>query len=263
MASSFPVQDFYLEAAAGGIPGISVVNKFGAAPDGVQTTATDIWPLANSTPTQQIWLAPTAARTHAIVSSSTDDDGSPVGVGARTIRIWGLKTWALAETSEDITLDGTTPVNTANSYVIIHRMKVLTSGATSINVGTIKATAATDTTISCQILPGNGQTQMAIYGIPSIQTLYMTNFWGAIAKAGGAVVTMNMDLRINENPDVQTTNYIRKHSLALQSTGVGFVDFHFGPYLKVPGPAIIKLQAIGSTADIDAQAGFDGFLKTN
>jgi hypothetical protein len=256
-------RDFALEVARGKIAGMTSVNKFGAAPDGVQTSATDIWSRANSTPTQQIWLAPTAARIHAIVSSSTDDDGNPVGVGARTLRIYGLKTWDLAETSEDITLDGTTPVNTANSYVIIHRMKVLTSGTTSINVGTITATATTDTTITAVILPGDGQTEMAIYGVPSIQSFYMTRWSCAIAKASGVASHVSFELRVNENPNVQTTNFLRKNDLAVQSTGSNNVEKHFDNPIKYAGPCIIKVQGMASAADVDAKSGFDGYLVTN
>lgn len=255
--------EYALLVARGLIPGVSSVNKFGAAPTGIQTTATDIWSRADATPTQQIWLAPTAARIHAIVSSDVNDDGNPVGTGARTVRIYGLKTWDLAETSEDITLDGTTPVNTANSYVIIHRMKVLTCGTSGPNVGTISATAATDSTITAVILPGDGQTEMAIYGVPSIQSFYMTRWSGEIAKASGAAADCTFQLRVNENPNVQTTAFLRKNDLSVQSTGSNSIAKVFYNPIKYSGPCIIKSQAIASSADTDGKSAFDGYLITN
>jgi len=256
-------RNYGLESARGNVPGVTTVNKFGSAPDGIQTTATDIWTRADSTPTQQIWLAPTAARIHAIVSTSTDDDGSPVGAGARTIRIYGLKTWDLAETSEDITLDGTTPVNTANSYVIIHRMKVLTSGATNINVGTITATAATDSTVTTVIAPGDGQTEMAIYGVPSIQKFYLTRWACNIDKTTGVATAVNFMLKVNENPNVQTTNFLRKQDISLQSTGTSMYQNHFEVPIQFNGPCIIKVQATSTAADVDGEAAFDGYVINN
>lgn len=256
-----PVIDPLLNVASGGIPGVSIVNKFGRAPNGVQTTATDIWGRADATPTQQIWLAPTAARIHAIVSSSASDDGNPVGVGARTIRIWGLTSWSVAEVSEDITLDGTTPVNTANSYVMINRMKVLTSGATSINVGTITATAATDSTITAVILPGRGQTEQAIYGLPSTQSAYMINYHLSMNDPTAAS-RVDISLLVNENPNVQTTNYLVKHSGHLSNQGSSAIDIPL-QCAKYSGPAIIKLQGTGNAADLDVSASFDLYLKNN
>lgn len=263
--SRLPVSsmDFGLEVARGRVSGIGNINKFGAAPDGIQTTATDIWSRANSTPTQQIWLAPTAARVHAIVSTSADDDGDPVGIGARTIRIYGLKTWDLAETTEDVILDGTTPVNTAQSYVIIHRMKVLTCGASGPNVGTISATAATDTTITAVILPGDGQTEMAIYGVPSIQTLYLARWGCHINKNAAAAATADFQLRVNENPNVLTTCFLRKDDISLQSNGTSAYTRLYPIPPSFPGPCIIKVQATASAADIDGKSGFDGYLVTN
>lgn len=260
--SYFAPSDYGLQVARGLVTGVSRVNKFGAAPEGVQVTATDIWSRADSAATQQIWLAPTAARVHAIVSSSTDDDGSPVGNGARTIRIYGLQTWSSAETSEDITLNGTTPVNTANSYVIIHRMKVLTSGATAINVGTITATAATDGTITAVIAIGDGQTEMAIYGVPSTQTFYLKR-WGAAIGKGNTTIAVNFKLLVNENPNVQTTNYLRKDDVNLVSTGTSGVSRVYDIPPSFSGPCIIKVQAMASAADTDATSGFDAYIVTN
>jgi hypothetical protein len=264
-ADAILVRDSYdpLEAAQGKITGVAALNKFGQAPDGVQTTATDVGARADATPTQQIWLAPTAARVHAIVSSSTSDDGNPVGVGARTIRIYGLTSWTTAETSEDITLDGTTPVNTVNSYVIINRMKVLTSGATSINVGTITATAAVDGTVTALILAGKGQTQQAIFGLPSIQTLYLTTFDFSVHDPGTTAKAVDCFLLVNENPNVQTTNFLVKENGGANTGGTSQYTREFNPYYKIPGPAIVKMQAVSSAADTNCTATFDGYLITN
>jgi hypothetical protein len=253
--------NYALAVARGLIAGVTSVNKFGAAPDGVQTTASDIWSRCDSTPTQQIWLAPTAARIHAIVSTSANDDGSPVGTGARTIRIYGLNTWASAETNEDVTLNGTGAVNTANSYVIIHRMKVLTCGASGPNVGIISATAATDGTVTAIIRAGEGQTEMAIYGVPSIQDFYMTRWSGAIGKSTAAA-SITFSLRVNENPNVQTTVFLLKNDLSVQTTGSTNTEKHFDNPIKYAGPCIIKVQGVANANDADAKSGFDGYLVT-
>ena len=176
-------KDFGVLVARGNITGYSRVNKFGAAPQGIQTTTTDIWSRADATPTQQIWIAPTQARIHAIASSSAQDAAG--GTGAASVIVYGLKTWASAETNETITLTGATPVNTANSYVIIHRMKVVGQATTTgvgVNIGTITATAATDNTITAVILPGDGQTEMAIYGVPSGYTFFLKRFAAAVSR---------------------------------------------------------------------------------
>jgi hypothetical protein len=252
---------FGLAAARGLITGASTVNKFGEAPDGIQTTASDIWTRCNSTPTQQIWLAPTAARIHAITSSSANDTSA--GTGARTIRVYGLQTWSSAETSEDVTMNGTSNVNTASSYVIIHRMKVLTCGSAGPNVGTITATAATDATVTAVIGAGDGQTEMAIYGVPSGYSFYMTRWGCSIARAAAAATSATFQLRVNENPDVQTTAFLRRNDRSVQSTGANEVQVYFDPPAKFAGPCIIKVQAIASANDTDGKSGFDGFVIAN
>jgi hypothetical protein len=165
----------------GHISGYRTVNKFGRA-NNVDAAPTDIWDMANTVQDEALWVAPTQARIHDIVSTDAGDDGDPAGVGARTLRVFGLTDWDTAEVSEDIVLNGTTNVPTVNAYVIIHRMMVLTKGATSVNVGNITATAQTDGTVTAEIYAGQGQTQMAIYGIPSTQAAYMTAYWASLNK---------------------------------------------------------------------------------
>lgn len=361
-----------LAVSRGLIPGHYAVNKFGNAPSGVQNTKTDIWDLADATPTQQIWLAPTAARIHSFVSGSasdtcgvgtltltgdpldtetvtigtkvytfqtvlTDVDGNVLigatasdsidnliaainlgagagtlyaasmtagsdvvaeagagdtmllfdqqsaglattetltngswgaatitpGVGARKIRIYGLKTWDSKETSEDIILHGVTAVNSLNSYVIIHRMKVLSCGTSGPNVGLITATAQTDATVTAAILAGNGQTEMAIYGIPSTQKFYLTTWRANIDKASVAPTSCDFSIYANPDPENYPKLYIRKNDISVQSDGANMFDTEYNPPIEFAGPCILKIQAIASVADIDGESSFDGFLIDN
>lgn len=250
--------DYMLEIPAGRTE-FSSVNKFGRSTNVDSGVATDIHDGANATDDVAVWVAPTQARVHAIVSTSTDDDGAPVGTGARTIQVYGLTSWSTSETSETITLNGTTGVNTTKSYVIIHRMKVITKGAADPNVGVITATAATDGTVTAQINAGEGQTQMAIYGIPSTKTAYLTAYYASIQRANTASV--NITLLANTSPDTELISYLVKHTQAVNSAGTGYFDHHFHPYNKFSGPCILKIQAAASANNADVSAGFDLIME--
>ncbi len=252
------------EVLLGNQSGQTGVNKFGRSTDVDSGVATDIWDRANSTHNQVIWVPPTQARTHQIASTS-DLDGktaSPNSVGARTIQVYGLTSWSTKEVSEVITLNGTSNVATANQYVIIHRMKVLTKGATNINVGYITATADTDTTVTAQINPSEGQTQMAIYGIPSNQTALMTCYYSSAIKAASSL-SVKISLLLNPNPDAELLNFQVKSTVGLATEGANYVSRCFHPYFKITGSAIIKIQGDASSNNTDVSAGFDMLLIDN
>lgn len=251
---------FSLMVARGAVSGYSAVHKFGEAPKGVQTTATDIWDRADAAPTQQIWLAPTQARTHTIASTSANDTSGDIG--ARTVMIFGLKDWDTAEVNEAVTMNAASPPVTSNSYVIIYRMRVITSGATSVNIGTITATATTDGTVTATIRPNEGTTHMAIYGWPSTQILYLIDWSGSINKSSGAVGTINFRLMYNPEPDTQLNHFSVRREKGVQSTGTSDTVWPLN-YLELAGPGIIKIQGIASAADIAGSGGFDGILVDN
>jgi len=249
-----------LEIAEGDLTGHYPVNKFGKSENIDNGIPTDIWDAA----AQPIWLAPTAARIHAIVSTSDVDGktGAPTAAGARTVQVYGLVDWDTAETSEVVTLDGTTPVNTANSYVIIHRMKVLTSGASGPNVGTISATAAVDATITAYIQIGVGQTLMAIYGIPSTQKAYMTGFYCSLERASPVGADIEGTVLYSMDVENTPTIFLVKH-VWTQTVGGADMGHHWNPYKQFPGPGIIKLQGSSDANNTIADAGFDLILVDN
>lgn len=245
---------------SGQVAGYSSVNKFGRSTDVDSGVDTDIHDGANATDAVTTWVAPTTARTHQIASTSANDDGDPAGTGARTIRVFGLTAWDADEASEDITMNGVTNVATANAYVIIHRMRVLTKGASGPNVGVITATADTDGTVTAQINAGEGQTQMAIYGVPSTKIAYMSMYYASIIK-NAAAVTVALKLLVNPEPDSELIGFLVKHTNGLDSTGNSLMSHEYDPYFKISGPAIIKLQANASANNTDVSGGFDLYLE--
>jgi len=255
-----PTTPAALEISRGKIAGQSGVNNFGKTINADNAVATDIWDGAITT---VIWVAPTVARIHDIVSSDVGDDGAPVGAGARTIVVRGLTAWDKKQVTETIILNGTTNVPTANAYVIINTMEVMTSGATSINIGAISATAQTDGTITSIITAGFGLTQQVIYGIPSIQTGFMTQCFVTARKAGGATRLIDSALLLNLNPNVQLLNFITQHTSIVTLPNSPYFQQLFNPNIPIPGPAIIKIQATSNTNDTEVSAGFDLILVDN
>lgn len=264
----FNTDSFSLEVARGHVPGVSGVNKFGRNIEVDASVSADVWDGGHTLASGGVsltWVAPTEARVHAIVSSSDADSDTggtkPQGNGTRTIRVYGLSSWAGREVSEDVVMDGTAPVNTTNSYVIIHRMEVLTKGGNAlINVGVIKATAAVDGTITAQIRIGQGQTQMAIYGVPSTQTAFFGRLYANINKAGGASGLADIHLCVNPEPDVEETAFLIKHTFGLQTVGTSALTIPYYVPKVIAGPAIFKVQVVSGNADMDVSAGFDLML---
>ena len=245
-------EDFFVETALGHMPGYVSVQKFGRNTDVDTASVEDVWDGGGT------HVAPTEARVHNI--ASTDANDTSAGTGARTIQVYGLTDWDTAETSEAITLDGVSDVATTNSYVIIHRMKVLTKGATDVNVGTITATAVTDATVTAQINPSQGQTQMAVYGVPSVQVAIVSQIYSNVLKLSGTVSVDNK-LLVNPEPDVELTNFITKHTFT-STNSIGNVQVNFNSPKVFSGPCIIKMQADVSANNTDIGAGFDAILYT-
>lgn len=249
------LSDFMLAVASLEIEGFRSVNKFGRNPE-IDTTAApaDIWDAGG------IWTPPTQARIHNVTSTLAADTAA--GTGARTIRIWGLRTWDEDESFEDLTLNGTTPVPTANAYVIIYRMQVRSAGSGKINAGNITATAQTDATVTAQITATNGQTLMAIYGVARGYTLYVNHYYVGMNRTTGTTSSADVGGLTMRNADQPDAAYTKTRFVGLSSVGSSYISQFVNPPSSVEGPAIIKIQAKEVSAnDTDISAGFDGIVR--
>ena len=232
-------------------PNVFGITKYGRTTNADSGVPRDIWDKTD----QHIWLAPTAARPHQVKSDDVGD--TVVGAGARTIKIQGLETWASLESEELIAMDGTTNVTTVKSYVIIHRAKVVTKGGSSSNIGTITITADIDATISAQINPGKGQTQMAILGVGNLQDMHLGRLFASINKTPSTAKSADIELCFNPEPDVQITNFLTKFPFGLSTAGNSSQNIPFWMPLRMKGPGILKMQVETDTDNMDVTGSFD------
>lgn len=158
---------YFTEVVEGVRQGHQSWGKFGYK-DGVSdSTGSVIWPYTTDTYTP----LPTEQKVE-IASSSTNDDGSPVGTGARTVTIYGISNGALAQ--ETLTLDGTTYVQSTNTYTGINRVKVITAGTSGYNEGNLTVRGVTDTSaIPAYVAAQAGVTEQMIFHIPDDKDAYI------------------------------------------------------------------------------------------
>lgn len=147
--------DYRTEVALGRRQGATVWNKFGYNAD--IDVGTEVVASFGGTFTPM-----TTARTLSIVSTSTDDDDG--GTGANNVVVYGVDANRRAQTVV-VTMDGTTPVVTTETWLGVNRIAVGLAGTSLGNVGTITATATTDLTTQAQMPAGEGTTQQCIFFI--------------------------------------------------------------------------------------------------
>jgi hypothetical protein len=165
--------DFMTQVARGKVTGASQVNLF-AFSNNVPNTFYTLW---ENTGTTQ-YAFPASAVVMTLASTSASDNTQA------TVLISGLdSTWALQ--TETVTLNGTTNVTTAKSFLRINSM-VLTSPGTSqaSNVGII--TAKNGGITYAQMNAGIGKNQAAVYSVPNGYTMYLysINAFNGDASAG-------------------------------------------------------------------------------
>lgn len=148
-----PTKDIRYESALGNIAEATTWNKWGYN-NSIASTVETVW-----SPGGRLTRLP-SAETLDIVSSSTDDDTG--GTGAISVIIYGVGDGWVNQT-EVVTLDGTTPVTTTNTWLGVNRISTYLVGSSGSNVGAITATATTAATTQAQIPATAGSTQHAFF----------------------------------------------------------------------------------------------------
>jgi len=242
-------QEYFDQVAAGLVPGEASDDKFGHNPDIDSGTVEDVWDGGG------IWAQPTVARIHNL--ASTDVNDTLLGTGARQVTVFGLDGSYVLQ-SENVDLDGTSDAPTANSYIMIYRLRVIAAGSGGANAGTITATAVTDATVTAQILVGKNQTLMAIFQVPAATTLSLYSYFGSILKetSSGAA---NFSLLVKPFGEVWQT----RHTRSVHTSGTSDLRHTFMFPKIYSAKTLVKIGNVDVTANNTAfSAGFEFVLRS-
>lgn len=183
--------DFLTEVALGNVSNYEMGTKFGRNPD-IDAGPEDIWAQGADYSGHTL----TSPETVDVASTSTDDDSA--GTGAQTIRLTGLESDTATEyTTEDITMDGTTPVTSSRSWWRINRIQVLTAGSGGQNAGdiTVDPTTTGSSARFAAMPAGFNQTTIAAYTVPAGRTLLLKRVRASITRANGSAGSATITLR--------------------------------------------------------------------
>ena len=242
-----------LEVRAGRIPGVSALDVFGRNPDidsggGFE----DIWNGGG----EYTGLNAVVAEPISIVSDSAADNIA--GIGARTMRLDGLDANYL-EISEEITLTGTTPVLTLQSFIRCSFAIVLTAGSNGETVGEIIANqSVTVANVFFDLPLGANRTMIAAYTVPAGKTAYIDNTFATLSKKGNASTEVKGKVRPFGGVFQVAEWY------AINATGSSYVYRDFENLSRpIPEKSDVVISADSDTNNTGVSAGFSMIIEDN
>lgn len=176
-ATSTRPTDFHYEVALSRRQGYTTWNKFGYNGD-IDIGTETVWSVGG------LFIPIVTARTLSVVSTDVGDDGSPAGTGANSVIIYGVDANWNTQTVV-VTLNGTTPVVTTETWLGVNRMSIYLAGSSKTNLGTITATATTEATVQAQMPIGAGTSQHAFFFVPADHQALMDWLYITLVKNAG------------------------------------------------------------------------------
>ena len=255
--SKAPVSaDFPTRVVTGDVAGWTAIRKFGSA-DSIGTSQVVV-------ASAKTYQTPTTAQALEILSSDANDTSA--GTGARTVTVQGLGSdWT--ETSETVTMNGTSAVALSTSFTRVFRMFVAGSGtyassAASSHAGTItlRASGGGDTWAAIGLIGGIGvgQTEIGAYTVPA----------GKRAIVLGRKITVETNKSVNveffrrEGVDTVSAPYspmrILEVNRGLTGDLEGTYSVTLGPFT---GPCDIGFFAAATTGTASVEVSFSLLLE--
>lgn len=216
-------EPFDLQVSRGQVDGHDHLDLFGFSTTVGSTAFGPLW--EGLTSAGGNYPFPATAGTISVVSASASDT-------AVTMLISGLNS-AFAPVTASVTLNGTTPVVTTQTFLRINSVTTTAGNA----VGNVTFTRGA--TVIAQVNAGIGNTQMAVYTVPAGYTLYLTYYQadGNTTTTSGAF--MNTRIRYTKNPSGVVT-------VTGQTTYLTQLQIPFGVPFEITEKTDLEIQFLGS-----------------
>ena len=261
----------YLPVAAQAVTNVSLHTVFGNN-DTVGTTYELITNL-DASPTQ----LGTSGDGIEVVGSSTDDDGSPAGTGAQTVKVKGLDTsFNIKEAS--MTLDGTTIVEQGDTtWTFINEAYITATGTGLASAGTL--------TFSNDAAGNNiGLIEAGDYGIrncwwkvPAGHTGYVHGFWYSVLPVAAPVAQAGFALQIarhgfqgvasSETYETIAEVFVDEGDSGVAvneargGNGTGWFSFPGNVPVVIPAKSIVRLAAKAMSTGVAVTGGFSIMIQ--
>ncbi len=180
---------------------------------------------------------PTVADQCKIQSDNVADDAG--STGATDVKIEGLDSNGDYIT-EDIELDGTTPVATVLSYLRINLMLVIAVGTGGDNAGLITMTHDTGDPVIASIMAGHGVSMDGVFTVRSAHTLAISRFTVDMIKAA-AGIEASIAIYVRSSG---TGPWIRRATLPVLSVGTSDAEILFPNGLLLPAGCDMKMEVV-------------------
>lgn len=202
---------------------------------------------------QALMNTPTSGQTLYLVSTSINDDGSPAGTGAQTVRTVYLDANGVQQVRTD-TLNGTTAVSIGSGYTFIQWMEVASVGSGEVSAGniTISSTngAATVATTFEYIKAGGNRSLSGRYKVPSDCHAHLVH-WDSAAIGNTMDVRIRATVFADDGALSTVYHFLDRTFLASGANATQNLE-----YRELPAGAVVKVSAIpggapaGNKADV-------------
>lgn len=247
-AASVRPTNFIYEVALSRRAGYTTWNKFGYNAD--VDTGTEVIAAQGGT-----FTFLTTASTLTIVSSSLADDGSPAGTGANSIVIYGVDANRVAQT-EVVTINGTSSVVTATTWLGINRAAIYLAGGGLTNAGNITITATMGGTTQGYIPLGESSTQQAIFFTQENYT-FLADFLRINAEKTGGGASPKVRIKGWVFSEVSNAKYLVFNELIDTSADNAYSINPSQPFI-VGEKSVLWFEATTDTNDTFVSCRFSG-----